>query len=273
MINLKESPAIPFVETTLPYIDATFGPTILYEYERGSTTHHYDPHPVRIHDARAVADGLSLERNGFTLVRHDTAVTDFRDADQIKQIYYPEIERLLRGLIGAEKVIVFGEALRSNDAGLQMREPAMNPHVDFNEKTVRRFARDILGAAEAEKYRDQRVVLINLWRGIAPVERLPLAVCDASTVTAADLTLGLIGHKPGDDFEFLEGFNVAYSPAHRWYYYPRMQPAELLVFKLCDSDGVRPQLTAHTAFDDPSSLPNAPPRQSLEIRTISFFSD
>lgn len=294
--------APPFVETTLAYIDPAYGPTVLYEYKREETTHHYDPHRVPIHDARS-ARGLSFDRNGFTLIEHRSAVTDFRDADQIKRIYYPEIERLVMGLAGAEKVLVFGDVLRSDNPhkkplvpppgglgarddrvfadsargegavpAMQIHETANNPHIDFNEKTLRRMAAGMLGA-DAEKYAKKRVALINLWRGIETVQRKPLAVCDASTVTDKDLVLGLIGTRPDDPGDFLEGFNVAYSPAHRWYYYPRMRPEELLIFKLCDSDRSKPQLTAHAAIDDPSSPPDAPPRQSLEIRTISFFAD
>ena len=32
------------------------------------------------------------------------------------------------------------------------------------------------------------------------------------------------------------------------------------------------QWTGHTAFDDPTAAPDAPPRESIEIRTISFMS-
>ncbi len=292
--------ALPFVETTLAYIDPAYGPTVLYEYNRDQTTHHYDPRRMPVHDARAARD-LSFDRNGFTLIGHRSAVTDFHNAEQVKRVYYPEIAQLVRELTGAEKVIPFGDVLRSDDpakealiapeggfdpdhvfadsAGqggtvppMQVHDTANNPHIDFNEKTLRRMAAAMLGA-EAERYAKKRIAMINLWRGIETVERKPLAVCDASTVKEADLVLGLIGTRPEDPGDFLEGFNVAYSPAHRWYYYPRMRPDELLVFKLCDSDRSRPQLTAHTAIDDPSSRPDAPPRRSLEIRTISFFAD
>lgn len=292
---------LPFVETTMRYIDPAFGPTILYEYDRGSTTHHYDPRPVRIHDARPIAGELSLDRNGFALIPHRTAVTDFRDPEQVRAIYFPEIERVIRDATGAEKVLVFGEVHRSDDPDrppliappldaaddlafadsghrhrgvppLQIHEPASNPHIDFNEKTVRRFAAGMLGA-EAEKYARKRVALINLWRGVTTVERKPLAVCDARTVGESELAMGLVGTRPEDPGDFLEGFNVGYSPAHRWYYYPRMRPDELLMFKLVDSDRSRPHLTAHTAFDDPTSPPDAAPRHSFEIRTVSFFAD
>jgi hypothetical protein len=51
-----------------------------------------------------------------------------------------------------------------------------------------------------------------------------------------------------------------------------MQCSEALVFKTFDSvkDG-RARWTAHTAFDDPNSPPDAPPRESIEMRTLAFF--
>jgi hypothetical protein len=32
------------------------------------------------------------------------------------------------------------------------------------------------------------------------------------------------------------------------------------------------RFSAHTGFDDPTSPPAAPPRESLEVRTLVFFS-
>ena len=69
----------------------------------------------------------------------------------------------------------------------------------------------------------------------------------------------------------LFGYNLSYNPAHRWYYVPRMEPWELYAFKLYDSDASRPQWTGHTAIVDPESPADASPRQSMEIRTISFI--
>lgn len=71
------------------------------------------------------------------------------------------------------------------------------------------------------------------------------------------------------------GEKAVFYPADRersyWYYAPRMQPDEILAFKLFDSDRARVQWTGHTAFDDPTAAPDAPPRESIEIRTISFL--
>jgi hypothetical protein len=51
-----------------------------------------------------------------------------------------------------------------------------------------------------------------------------------------------------------------------------MRREEAYVFKVYDSvrDG-RVRFTAHTAFKDPTSRSDAPPRESIEIRTLAFF--
>jgi hypothetical protein len=115
-------------------------------------------------------------------------------------------------------------------------------------------------------------MLVNLWRPIRPVLRTPLALCDASTVAPTDLNGSEIrGGLMDPNRKSLFGFNLSYNPKHRWYYAPRMQPDEVLVFRLFDSDRSRVQWTGHTAFDDPTSPPDAPARESIEIRTISFM--
>ena len=62
-------------------------------------------------------------------------------------------------------------------------------------------------------------------------------------------------------------------PRHyRWYYAKEMQTDEALVFVCYDSrsDG-RARLTPHAAFRDLSVGPDAPPRQSIEVRAFVFF--
>ena len=71
-----------------------------------------------------------------------------------------------------------------------------------------------------------------------------------------------------------ETYQVAYNPDHKWFYFPRMNRDEALVFKVFDSktDG-RARFTAHTSFEDPNTPPNAAPRESIEVRTIAFFDE
>jgi hypothetical protein len=67
-------------------------------------------------------------------------------------------------------------------------------------------------------------------------------------------------------------YAIMFNPLHAWYWFPRMQRNEALVFKVYDSlrDG-RARWTAHTSFRDPTSPPNARARESIEIRTLAFF--
>jgi hypothetical protein len=230
-------------------------------------------HRVHIESMRPHANELALERNGFVLVREPTQVRNFYDADEVKRVYYPEVFDLVRRLNGAAKVIAFGEVTRSDSTQTgDGRQPAYGAHVDYGDVTVRQFTHEILGREEAERWLKMRYVLMNLWRPIKPVYRTPLALCDASTVVRSDLNDSEVrGGLNDPDRASLYGFNLAHSPRHRWYYAPRMQPDEVLAFKLFDSDGSRVQWTGHTAFDDPTAAADAPPRESIEIRTISFI--
>ena len=68
-----------------------------------------------------------------------------------------------------------------------------------------------------------------------------------------------------------ENYSLRHSRAHRWYYFPRQTKDECLVFKVYDKKEDGPRFVFHTAFDDPSSPPDAPPRRSIEARAIAFF--
>lgn len=68
-----------------------------------------------------------------------------------------------------------------------------------------------------------------------------------------------------------ETYSVRYNPAHHWFYVPEMQPHEVLLLKCYDSetDG-RARFAPHGAFTDPTTPPDAPPRESIELRTLVF---
>ncbi len=264
---------VPSVRTTINYIDPACENAILYEGERESSTLRFDPRTVEVRDARAAAERFTLARNGFELVRHPVQI-DFTDPAEVQARYVPAVQALIRSLTGASEVLVFGEVLRNAAPGAKVEhQAAFSAHVDFDAETVAKFVRGMTPPDQADRLLAKRFALINLWRGIAPVERTPLAVVDAGTVARADLRTGRIQNRPGDPGFDWTGYNLAYSPAHRWWWFPHMQPDEVLVFKLCDSDPDRLQLTAHSTFEDPDSPEAAPPRRSFEIRTISFYED
>lgn len=231
-----------------------------------------EEHEVTIHDMRPIRGRLAFDRNGFVLVDEPAGVADFTDAAQLAR-YCRQTERLVQRLTGADRVVSFGPIIRTNAGGTHgHNQPAHGAHVDYGARTVADFTRDLLPAGEAERRLAGRHMLLNVWRPIVPVESAPFAVCDASTVQREDLFDSEVVGGLGDfNRRSLWGFNLAFAPDHRWYWAPAMQPHEVLVFKLFDSDPGAVQLTAHSAFEMPDTPADAAPRQSIELRTIAYL--
>ena len=230
-----------------------------------------DPRTVTIEDVRPRADTLSLDREGFVLVRSPT-VAELWDEGQRHDVYDPEIERLIAEQTGATRVLVFDHTLRSGDPYKQAqhfaREPVNLVHNDYTPRSAPWRVQDAL-PDEAEALLSRRFAIVQVWRPIGrPVLRDPLALCDAATVVPQDLIAAERRH-PNRVGEI---FHVKYNPAHRWWYAPALEPDEALVFKVFDSatDG-RARHGAHTSFLDPTAPADAPPRESIEVRALAFF--
>jgi len=245
---------------------------IFYASDRDKSYWPGDDHEVTVTDLRSLDAQPTIDRNGFTMLRHRTAIRNFLNAREVEQVLNPEAVGLAKQLNGAAHAIAFGPVARSDAPGNgHGRLPAFGAHVDYGRRTIEDIARPLLGE-QADYWLSRRVVLMNLWRPISTVYRTPLALCDASTVRADDLYDSEIrGGLDDPNRPPLYGYNLSYNPGHRWYYASLMQPEELFAFKLYDSDAARPQWTGHTAINDPETAADAPPRQSIEIRTISFI--
>ncbi len=231
-----------------------------------------DPHRMVIHNGRQHANDFVLERNGFRFVRHDTKVADFYDEAEIKRVYYPEMEALIKAESGAKRVVVFDHTLRTADDELReskkIREVVRRVHNDYTEWSGPQRVRDIV-LDEVEELLKRRFAIIQVWRPIRhPVETYPLAMADAQTLSPGDM---IVSERRTAD-RIGQTYAIKYNPAHKWFWFPRMRREEAYVFKVFDSmkDG-RARWTAHTAFDDPTTPPHARPRESIEIRTLAFF--
>src|ERR1700730_12564217 len=104
-----------------------------------------DPREVTIEDARGREAEFTLDRNGFALVKAPTAVADFYSPEEIKRVYYPEVERLVRAKLGASRVFVFDHNVR-NATRPGMPMPSRQVHNDHTVKSAPRRVRDHLGA-------------------------------------------------------------------------------------------------------------------------------
>jgi hypothetical protein len=277
MVQALEQETMPdTVEATLNYVVETGEKIFTQTAAPGSldvrTGGQQDPRRITIRNGRPSTARFLLEQDGFRFVRHDTRVRDFFDEDEIRRVYYPEMEALVKAESGASRVVVFDHTLRTADDDLRerrgIREVVRRVHNDYTEWSGPQRVRDLL-PQEADELLRRRFAIVQVWRPIRlPVETFPLAICDARTLSLDDL---VVSERRYPD-RVGQTYAIRYNPAHRWYWFPRMRRDEALVFKVYDSlkDG-RARWTAHTAFDDPTSPPNAQPRESIEIRTLAFF--
>ena len=267
--NNLEATVMYSIDTGVKPVNETFEHGNL---NRRSTGGKREGKTVTIADGRAVRDELDLEVHGFEFVDHATKMVDFFDEEELRQVYYTEVEALIRKVSGAQRVQIFDHTLRSgNEAERQerlIREPVLSAHNDYTEWSGPQRVRDLL-PDEADNLLKGRFAVIQVWRAVnQPILKNPLAIADWRTLEMDDF---IVSERRYPDRRG-ETYQVKYNAAHQWYYFPKMARDEALVFKVYDSDkGGRARFTAHTSFDDPTSPPNAYARQSIEMRTLAFF--
>ena len=274
MTNIDQ---LPYVEAELNYLAPMTERPRYYAYEpepgepRSNLTP--EPHQMQIHSLRPIADGLGLDVQGFALLEQRSAAKDFWDDDEVRRVYYPEAERFLAEATGASRIFIFDHLQRRRVPGQQdrsrsgPRQPATRVHVDHTDRSGPQRVRDLMGD-EAEELLKGRVQVINMWRPIrGPLRDAPLAVCDSRTVAAADLVPSDLVYRE----RVGETYSVRYNPAHRWFYAPEMRRDEVLLLKIADTKtDISARFMPHTAFTDPTTPPDAFPRESIELRTLVF---
>ena len=101
-----------------------------------------------IYNGRAIADRLSLEREGIHPGRSRTQVKNFYDEAEVRSVYYKETEELVKRTSGAKRVLVFDHTLRSADMATreekQISGPVRNAHNDYTEWSGPQRVRDLL---------------------------------------------------------------------------------------------------------------------------------
>jgi len=269
--------SLPFVLAELNYLAPTDGKPRTYAFDpppgEPKSTALPEPHQVPVFDGRSIPDGFSLDREGFALVRHPTAVRDFYSDEEIRKIYYPAAEAFLTATLRADRVVIFDHTVRrrvegaADIRGAGPRQPATRVHVDQTHTSGANRVREHL-PLEADELLKGRVQVINLWRPIrGPLRDRPLALCDAASVAADDLVASDLIYPNRNG----ETYSVKFNPDHRWFYFSEMAVDEALLLKCYDSatDG-RARFAPHTAFVDPTTPEDAPPRESIELRTLVF---
>ena len=230
-----------------------------------------EEHRVTIRDARPLTGQLSLDKEGFVLLHHQTAVTNFYDEKEIASVYYPECERVMKEATGASRVVAFDHIVRNAAMaaieGSQIKLPAKRVHNDYTAWSSPQRVRDLMGD-EAEELLKHRFAIINLWRPIrGPLLESPLTLCDAQSLAEENLIASDLKYPDRTG----ETYSITYNPSQRYYYVPEMRADEAVLIRCFDSALQGPRrFSAHTGFDDPNSPADAPPRESIEVRTLVF---
>ena len=237
--------------------------------------------PMPITDARGLP--THLDREGFLLVEHVSAITDFHRLQEdpvVDAQYVEETAAMLAELTGAARVLMlgsgkkrYGESAVDRLAPLKNAKPARYPHADNTDAS----AENLAGLFDAfvddfDLAAYPRWAMYNVWRTFSPPPQdFPLAVCDARTVSPDDeVTVTAITAELSGDIVH-DTTSYVHNPAHRWYWYPDMTIGEVIVFKSHDTDPAKARRVAHTAFTDPTCPPGVPTRASVEMRALAVF--
>ncbi|KAF2645884.1 hypothetical protein P280DRAFT_442836 [Massarina eburnea CBS 473.64] len=252
-------------ETTPTYTDRP------ETYNRAS-----EEHPATVRDVRGQEDKYTLDGNGFQFYKHTSEEKAFIDDDEIKRVYYPETEQLLKDATGASRIFIFDHTIRRQEPetsttpaiNRQLRGPVQRVHIDQSYSAALSRVPHHL-PEEAEKLLKTRVQIINVWRPIKTVQRDPLAVAEASSVSDDSLVVTELIY-PNRRGETLA---VKHDPKHKWFYKSGLSPDEVLFIKCFDSklDG-RARRVPHTAFPVPGTE-DKEPRESIEVRALVFHED
>jgi len=224
----------------------------------------------------AEQEGFTIDTSGFQIVKHESVEKEFIDEEKIKSVYYPESEKLLKSITGANRIFIFDHTIRRrphNDPSYETpknRGPGLRAHVDQSPRAGAERVRVHMGD-EAEELLKNRVQIINLWRPIrGPVQDTPLAVADFRTVDPVNDVVPtdlIYPHRTG------ETYSVKHSPAQKWYYLNEQQTDEITLLKCYESEVVegRALFTPHSAFLNPEAPSDALPRWSIELRALVFY--
>ncbi|MFT5505234.1 MAG: hypothetical protein ACI845_000200 [Gammaproteobacteria bacterium] len=225
----------------------------------------------RLNNGQEEIREFGMNACGVNLIEHQTAVNNFLDKDQTDTTYTTEIDALLKAITGCYRTHIFDLTVRASDPELreikQVREASLLVHNDYTARSGFTCLHESL-KEEAEALAEGRFQIINVWRPLVnPVENFPLAFCDKRSIDPEDL-IDTIRKGPTHEGEIIL---AVHNPAQRWFYYPEMNPDEVLLFKTFDSISLGGEpCSFHSAIEIPGAE-DAPPRESVEIRALVFY--
>lgn len=255
---------------------------------RSDESPNVDRTQVRVRNIRGEENQYRVDEQGFTIGHLDSKMQHWRDDNELKRVYFPEVTELLKRELGAKYVHQYEwhvrtgtleEALKADSKdSVDINGPVRRVHIDESPKSANNeFNYYVLPDADGNEHLKGRPFgIFNVWKPLKAVTRDPLCLCDVRTIQDEDLQLGKVTVKNVGEIE-----NFAIRPpkeegVHSFSYLRGQQPNEALVFRIYDQrvDGVvgskRSHGVAHTSFVDPGTE-FEPSRQSVEVRSFCIF--
>lgn len=250
-----------------------------YESEAAKDTHEPgdDPHEMAVTDGweRNRATPFTTDKHGFSIHPFKTQYDKWENESNVREEFYPEIVEFVKKTTGARRVLVFDHTIRTKanavkpitqETDTTKRAPVMVVHCDYTAESGPIRVEQLLGA-EAKDLLSRRVAFFNVWKPLGTVEERPLAMCDVTSAPAEDFFKLHLRYRDRNG----ENYVMRYSPKHKWWYFPNMEADQVILLKTYESRSDVARFVGHTAFEDPTSRPDAKTRESVEIRTIAFF--
>ncbi|EMD58401.1 hypothetical protein COCSADRAFT_103874 [Bipolaris sorokiniana ND90Pr] len=279
--------ALPKYDTEMLYIepwqDKIEAPYYRTNPDPGFEVKNYDwiPYKVSVEDCRSAKESFTLNDHAFAFVDDSDggrqellqAIRDI-NTEKIEKEYYPAVEALVKRKTGADKVIIFNHSIRKRDPkeGFFGSPGKQQPGRTARHKTPKgaiRRARQYAGE-EAEELLKGRFRIINVWRPInGPVQDWPLATMDGKSLREENLHATDLWKNQWE--ELGSTYNISHGSGQKWYYLGGQRPDEALLIKIYDnSPDVPAKLCPHCAFEHPETKPDAPRRESIEVRCLVF---
>lgn len=264
---------LPFLDTEMSFSGPVEG-RARYDLPNWSNSNmNLERHSLRIHDARPIAGSLSLDREGFTLIRNEPGVTAESDmAAEAGLDYLAAVSETLADMTGASLVLPQGPGLLKRANGGGAAAPARFAHMDYTTDAAHKFVEWIEGWKGRPLRHYPRFAVLQTWRSLTPAPcDNTLALCDAASIDEQDCIvfdncLREPYDTPGHAFESQFG---RFRPGQRWYYFSDLSPDEMIVFKGFDSSPGWHAQPFHGSIDLPGT--KAAPRVSVETRSFAFF--
>ena len=224
---------------------------------------------VTLNDVRDHESDFWLEKDAFQVfknVQSQMAYDDWSDDAKVKNVYYPEVEKLLLDNVpGSHKITLFDHTIRRSNPDAS-RAPVTRVHVDQTSRSTE-WRVNLHNPDEAEKLLQGRYRIINVWRPLnGPVQANPLGFASAETVDDKDLipVEHRYPHRTG------ETAAVQNNKDQKFFYWSGMENTERLFLKCFDTKEGVGQRVPHTAFVDPRTPEGAKGRESIEVRALVY---